>query len=64
MYSTTEAHWPRAHALQQEKALQWEGCTLQLESVPHHNYREKPEQQQRLSKAKNKQINNLKSDIR
>ena len=29
---------PRAHALQQEKPLWWEACTLQLESSPpHHN---------------------------
>ena len=32
--ATTEAHEPRAHALQQEKPLQREAHTSQLESNP------------------------------
>ena len=32
---------PRSHALQQEKPLQWEACTLQLESSPHSPQLEK-----------------------
>ena len=31
----TEARALRAHALQQEKPLQWEACALQLKSSPH-----------------------------
>ena len=33
--ATTEAHVPRAHALQQEKPPQWEAHVSQLESRPH-----------------------------
>ena len=33
--ATTEAHVPRACALQQEKPLQWEACAPELESSPH-----------------------------
>ena len=32
--TTTEAHTPTAHALQQEKPLQWEACTPQQRVVP------------------------------
>ena len=52
--ATTEAHEPRAHALQQEKPLQREACTPQLESSPDLLQLEKAHmQQRRLSAAKN-----------
>ena len=36
--ATTEAHTPRAPALQQEKSPQWEACALQQRVAPaHHN---------------------------
>ena len=36
--TTTEAHAPRAHALQQEKPLQWEACASQRRVAPaRHN---------------------------
>ena len=51
---TTEVHTPRARALQQEKPLQWEAHSLQLESGPHSPQPEKARvQQQRPSAAKN-----------
>ena len=46
---------PRAYALQQEKPLQWEDPTLQLERNPPSSQLEKAHvQQRRPSAAKNK----------
>ena len=57
----TEAHEPRARALQQEKPLQWEAHTPQLESSLHSPQLEKPHmKQQGPSTAKNKIKINLK----
>ena len=44
--TTTEAHMPRAHGLQQETPPRWQACTWQLEKAHA--------QQQRLSAVKNK----------
>ena len=44
---------PEAHVLQQEKPPQWEARAPQLESSPLATTREKPEQQERPSTAKN-----------
>ena len=35
--TTTEAHTPRAHAMQQEKPPQWEAPALHLESSSHYH---------------------------
>ena len=52
---TTEACVPQAHALQQEKPLQWEDGAAQLESSLHSPQLEKAHtQQQRSSRAQNK----------
>ena len=52
---------PRAHALRQEKPLQWEPHALQLESNPRFPQLEKAYmQQQRPSTARNKLRNNNK----
>ena len=40
--TTTEAHTPRAHALQQEKPLQWEALTLQRRVAPARRNQRKP----------------------
>ena len=53
--TTTEAHAPRACALQQEKPPQCEACAPQLESSPHSLQLEKARMQQRRpSTAQNK----------
>ena len=39
--TTTEAHLPRAHSLQQEKPPQWEACSSQPESSRHSPQLEK-----------------------
>ena len=53
--ATTEAHAPRACALQQEKPLQWEARGLQQRVVPaQHNWRRAGMQPQRPSATKNK----------
>ena len=44
--TTTEAHVPRAHALQQEKPPQWEACTPQLENSLYLTQLEKAHMQQ------------------
>ena len=43
-----------AHALQQEKPLQWEARTPRQREDPLATVREKPAQQQRLNTVKNK----------
>ena len=59
--STTEAHVPTAHVLQQEKPLEQKPCALQLESSPHSLQLEQTHtQQQRPSTSK---INKLKLNI-
>ena len=51
--SASEAHAPRARALQQEKPLQCEACALQVESFPGLLQLDKAHtQQQRPSTAK------------
>ena len=58
---STEAYMPRAHALQQEKPLQWDTLTP-LESSLHSKQLEKAHaQQRRASMAKNRKINFKKS---
>lgn len=44
--ATTEAHAPRACALQQRKPLQGEACTPQLESSPHSHLEKARAQQE------------------
>ena len=55
--TTTEAHAPRAQALQQEKSVQWEACAWQLESGPCLPQLEKsPRSNENLAQPK---INNI-----
>ena len=52
--TTTEAHAPRAHALQQEKPPQWEAWELQQRAAPtSHNQRKARVQQRRPNAARN-----------
>ena len=57
-FSNYWSHEPRAHALQQEQSLQWEACAPPLESSASSQLEKALVQQQRLSAANNKEINN------
>ena len=53
--TTTDAHAPRAHALQREKPLQWEVCAPQRRVAPASATKKKARvQQRRPNAAKNK----------